>query len=134
MLLPIISSINLGYSPDIHIIVCMQFKVLMKVFLTNFGGFTQLRYFTKCILIVIKSIAKNSYIASYVLFRTRATGKFINSKFCVAIHNSFANIVLIPISVFKLTCILKILTSLATFTDTSGTFRFSGVSVSNFCP
>ena len=106
----------------------------MKVFLTNFSGFTRLRCFTKCTLAVIKSIAKSSYIASYVLFRTRGTGKFINNKICVAIHNSFTNIVLIPISVFKLTCLLKILTNLATLTVTSGTFRFSGVSVSNFCP
>ena len=106
----------------------------MKVFLTNFSGFTRLRCFTKCTLAVIKSIAKSSYIASYVLFRTRGTGKFINNKICVAIHNSFTNIVLIPISVFKLTCLFKILTNLATLTVTSGTFRFSGVSVSNFCP
>ena len=106
----------------------------MKVFLINFWGFTRLRYFTKCTLIVIKSIAKISYIASYVLFKTRATVKLINSKICVAIYKFFTNIVLVLISVFKLTCLLNILTNLATSSITSGTFRFFGVFVSNFCP
>ena len=105
----------------------------MKVFSINFWGFTRLRYFKKCTLIVIKLIVKTSYIDSYVLFRKRATVKFINSKICVTIYNSFTNIVLIPISVFKLTCLLNILANLATLSITSGTFRFFGVFVSNFC-
>ena len=63
------------------------FKVLMNVYLINIWGFNRLRYFTKCILVVIKSLTKISYITSYVLFRTRATMKFINSKICVAIYN-----------------------------------------------
>ena len=105
----------------------------MKVFLINFWGFTRLRYFTKCTLIVIKLIAKISYIDSYVLFRTRATVKRINSKICVPIYNSFTNIVLIIISVFKLLCLINILANLTTFSITSGTCRFFGVFVSNFC-
>ena len=105
----------------------------MKVFLINFCGFTRLRYFTKCTLIVIKTIAKISYIASYILFGTRATLKFINSKICIAIYNPFTNIVLIPISVFKLTCLLNILPNKATFSIISGNFRFFGVFVNNFC-
>ena len=108
--------------------------MLMKVFLINFWWFTRLRYFMECTLIVIKSIAKISYIAFYVLFRTRATVKFINSKICVAIYNSFTNIILIPINVFKLQCLFNILTNLPTFSITLGTFRFFSVSVSNFCP
>ena len=104
----------------------------MKVFLINFCGFTQLRYFTKCTLIVIKTIAKISYIASYILFRTWATVKFINSKFSIAIYNPFTNILLIPISVFKPTCLLNILTNLATFIIASSTFRFFGIYVINF--
>ena len=65
------------------------FKVLMNVYLINIWGFNRLRYFTKCILVVIKSLTKISYITSYVLFRTRATMKFINSKICVAIYNIY---------------------------------------------
>ena len=106
----------------------------MKVFLINIWGFTRLRYFMECTLIVIKSIAKISYIAFYVFFRIRATVKFINSKICVTIYNSFANIILIPINVFKLQCLFNILTNLPTFSITSGNFRFFSVSVSNFCP
>ena len=75
-----------------------------------FGGITRHRYFTKCTLIVIKSIVKIIYIDSYTLFRTSAIVEFINSKMGVAICNSFMNILLIPISVFKLTCPLNILT------------------------
>ena len=67
----------------------------------------------KCTLIVIKSRAKISYIASYVLFTTRATVNFMNSKICVAIYNSFTNIVLIPTRVLKLLCLLNIATTLA---------------------
>ena len=99
------------------------------MFLINFWGFTRLRYFTKCTL---KSIAKISHIASYILLRTRAKVKFINSKIYVVIYNFITNIVLTAISVFKLTCLLNILTKLATFTVTSGNFGFAGVSVSNF--
>ena len=105
----------------------------MKVQLILIWGFNRLRYFSKCTLIVIKSKAKISYITSCVLFRTGATVKFINSKICVAVYNSLSNILLIPISVFKLTCLLNILTDLATFTITSSTFRFFGVVVINFC-
>ena len=105
----------------------------MKVLLIVFWGFTRLKYFTKWSLIVIKSIAKISYLFSYVLFRTRATVKLLYSKICVAIYNSFRNIVFIPISVFKLTCLLNILTNLVTFSITSGTFRFFGVFFGNFC-
>ena len=65
------------------------FKVLMNVYLINIWGFNRLRYFTKCILVVIKLLTKISYITSYVLFRTRATMKFINSKICVAIYNIY---------------------------------------------
>ena len=104
----------------------------MKVFLINFWGFALLRYFMKCTLTVIKTIAKISYIASY-MFRTRATVKFMNSKINFAIYNPFTNIVLIPISVFKLACLFIILTNLGTFTITSSTFRFFGVYVINFC-
>ena len=68
------------------------------------------------------------------MFRKTATVKFMDSKICVAIYNPFTNMVLIPMSLFKLACLLKILTNVATFTITWGTFRFSGVSVSNFCP
>ena len=60
--------------------------------------------------------------------------KFLNSKIWVAIYNSFTNIVLISISVFKLTCLLNILKNLPKYTVISGTFRFLGVSVSSFCP
>ena len=56
----------------------------MKVYLINIWEFNRLRYFTKCILIVIKSIAKISYITSYVLFSTGATVKFMNSKIWIA--------------------------------------------------
>ena len=104
----------------------------MNVFLTNFWEFTGLRYFTKCTLIVIKSIAKISFIDSYLLFRARTTAKLISSKICVVIYNSFTNIVLVPISVFKLTCLLNIPRNLATFFVTSGNFRCFSVSVSNF--
>ena len=76
----------------------------------TFWGITRHRYFTKCTLIVIKSIVKIIYIDSYILFRTSAIVEFINSKMGVAICNSFMNILLIPISVFKLTCPLNILT------------------------
>ena len=103
----------------------------MNVFLINFWEFTGLRYFTKYTLLVIKSIAKISYIASYILFRARTTMKFINSKICVATYNSFRKIVIIPI---KLTCLLIIPRNLATFFVTSVNFRWFGVSVSNFCP
>ena len=105
----------------------------MKKFLINFWGFTRLRYFKKCTLIVIMLIAKISFIASYVLLRIRATGKFINRKICVAIYNTSTNIVIIPISVFKLTCLLNILTNLPMFSITSDTCRFFGLSVSKFC-
>ena len=105
----------------------------MKVFLINFCGFTRLWYSTNYTLTVIKSIAKISYIDSYVLFRTRVTVKFSNSKICVSIYNSFTNIVLIPISVFRLTCFFNILVNLATFSITSGTFTFSSIFVSSFC-
>ena len=73
-----------------------QFKGLIKVFLINFWEFTRFRYFTKFTLTVIKLIAKISYIASYVLFRIRATIKFLNSIICIAIYNPF----------LKLTCLL----------------------------
>ena len=76
----------------------------------TFWGIMRHRYFTKCTLIVIKSIVKIIYIDSYILFRTSAIVEFINSKMGVAICNSFMNILLIPISVFKLTCPLNILT------------------------
>ena len=105
----------------------------MKVSLINIWAFNWLRYFTKCTLIAIKSLVQISYITSYVLFRARATVKFINSKVCGAIYNSLLNIVLIPISIFKLTSLLNILTNLATFTFTSNTFRFFGAFVINFC-
>ena len=75
----------------------------------TFGGITRHRYFTKYTLIVIKSIVKIIYIDSYILFRTSGIVEFINSKMGVAICNSFMNILLIPISVFKLTCPLNIL-------------------------
>ena len=104
----------------------------MNVFLINFYGFTRLRYFTKCTLIVIKTIAKIGYIACYILFRTRAPVKFINSKIYIAMYNPFTNIVFIPISVLKLTCVLNILTNLEMFTITSSTFRFLGVYVINY--
>ena len=107
--------------------------MLMKVYLINIWGFNRLRYFTKCTLTAIKSTAKISSITSYVLFRTGATMKLINIKICVAIDNPLSNIVLIPINVFKLTCLLNILANLATFTITSSTFRFFGVFVINFC-
>ena len=94
--------------------------------------FIWLRYFTKCFLIVIKLIAKICYIAFHVLFGKRATVEFINSKICVSIYNSFTNIALTPVSVLKLTRILNILTKQPPFSITSGTFRFFGVSVSNF--
>ena len=90
----------------------------------NFWGFARIRCFTKCTIIVMKSIAKTTYIATYVLFRMTALVKFINSKICVAIYNSLTNIVLIPVSVIKLTCLLNILSILA--------FRFF-VFVSYFC-
>ena len=67
----------------------------MKVYLINIWGFNRLRYLTKCTLTSIKSIAKISSITSYVLFRTEATMKLINSKICVAIYNPLSNIVLI---------------------------------------
>ena len=82
----------------------------MKVQFINIWGFTRLRYFSKCINIVIKSIAKISYITSYALFRTGATVKLINSKICVVIYNSLSNILIIPISVFRLPCLLYIYT------------------------
>ena len=104
----------------------------MKVVLIIFSGFTRLRHFATCTLTAIKSIAKISYITSYLLFRTSATLKFINSKISVAIYNSFTHIVLIPISVFKHTCLLNILANLATFSTTSGTFRFFSVFVNSF--
>ena len=59
--------------------------------------------------------------------------KFVTSKICVAIYNSFTNITLMTISVFKLICLLDILRNLATFTIPSGTFRFLDVFVCNFC-
>ena len=94
--------LRLPFSHPYH---CVQVvKMLMKVYLVNIWGFNRLRYFSKCTLIVIKSIAKISYITSYVLLRTGATVKFINSKICVAIYNSLSNIVLIPISFFNSTC------------------------------
>ena len=105
----------------------------MIVKLINIWGFNRLRYFSKCTLIVIKSIAKTSYVTSYVLFTTGANVKFISSKICVAIYNSLSNIVLVSISVFKFTCLLNILTDLAAFIITSSTFRFFGVVVINFC-
>ena len=79
--------------------------------------------------IVTISTGKISYIALYVLFRTRAMTKFANSKICIAICKSFTNIALVTISDFKLTYLLSILTNLATFSTTLGTFRFFGVSV-----
>ena len=98
----------------------------------NIWGFNRLRYFSKCTLIVIKSIAKISYITFYVLFRTRTSVKFIKSKTCAVIYNSLSNILRIPISVFKLTCLLNILTKLATFTIRFNTFRFFGVFIIGF--
>ena len=106
----------------------------MKVLLINFWRFTRHRYFPKCTLTVIKSIAKICCTASYILFRTRATMKFVTSKICVAIYNSITNIVLTPISVFKLACLVNILTNRTMFTVTSRTFRLLGVSTSNFWP
>ena len=105
-----LSALSIYYPPVTHTIVFRQFKVLMKVFLINFRGFIRLRYFPKCTLIVIQSIAKISYISSYVLLRTTATMNFENRKIGVAIYNSFTNIVLNPTSFFKLTCFLNILT------------------------
>ena len=93
--------LRLPFSHPYH---CVQVvKMLMKVYLVNIWGFNRLRYFSKCTLIVIKSITKISYITSYVFLRTGATVKFINSKICVAIYNSLSHIVLIPISFFKFT-------------------------------
>ena len=131
----ILSALSIKVTLQSSIPLCSGrwFKGLKKVFLINFLGFTRLRYFKKCTLIVMKSIAKISYITSYVLFITRATVKFINSNICASIYNSFTNILLIPISAFKLKCIVNILTNLATFTIKSGNFGFFGVSVSNFC-
>ena len=77
--------------------------------------------------------SKNSFTASYMLFRTLAKMKFVTSKSCVAIYNSFTNITLITISVFKLICLLDILRHLATFTIASGTFKFLDVFVCSFC-
>ena len=110
-----------------------SFQVLIKVFLINFLWFTRLWYFTQCIIIVIKTTAKIRYIASYILFRTRATVKFMNSKICLAICDPFKNIVFIPISIFKLMCLLSILTNLGTSIITSSTFKFFGIYVTNFC-
>ena len=114
----------------------------MKAFLINFWvftliniwGFTQLIYFTKCTLTIIKSIANISCIGSYVLPRTRVKMKFIDIKISVAIYNSFMNIVYIAISVFKLTCLFNTQTNLVMFAVTWVTFRFAGVSVCNICP
>ena len=75
-----------------------------------------------------------SSITLYVSFRTRNTINSATSKTCVAIYNSFANVELIPSSVFKLTCLLNVLTSLSACTVTSSAFRFLGVPVSNFRP
>ena len=108
--------------------------MLMKVYLINIWGVDRLRYFMKYTLTFIKSIAKISYITSYVLFGTGATLKFINSKICVAIYNSLSNIVLFPISVFKLICLLNLLTNLAMcIISILSTFRFFGVFVITFC-
>ena len=78
--------------------------------------------------------SKNSFTASCMLFRTLAKMKFVTSKICVAIYNSFTNTTLITISVFKLIYLLDILRNLATFTAASVTFRFLDVFVWNFCP
>ena len=93
------------------------------MFLINFLDFSQIRYFPKRNLIVIKLIAKINYIVSYVLFRTRTTMKFVNSKICVAIYSSF-----------KLTSLLNLQTNMATLIVKFGIFAFFGVCVSNFCP
>ena len=92
----------------------------------TFGGLTDLDNLRNA-HIVIESIVKISYITSCVLFRTGAAVKFINSIICVAIYNFLLNIILIPISIFKFSCLLNVLTNLATFTITLNTFRFFGV-------
>ena len=121
----LLSALSIKVTLQSSIPLCSgSLKCWWKCSWLTFGGLPELDNLRIHPYSYYKSTAIISYIASYVLFRTRATMKFLKSKICVAINT---NIVLTPISVFKLICVINIVTNLAMFTFLSDTLRLFGI-------